>query len=258
MKRFSQRLAAVLLVLLAVTTTEAEDKKPADGKAAGDWIALFNGKDLDGWKVKITGHDLGDNFADTFRVEDGLLKVSYDGYSDFAGKFGHIFHEHEFSSYVMRVEYRFVGQQVPGGPGWAIRNSGVMVHGQKPETMDKDQKFPVSIEVQLLGGSGSGERTTANLCTPGTHVEMAGQLVTRHCTNSKSKTYHGDQWVTVEIEVRGARHYVYGATVWDTGGLAYLGEPLIASDTDLILGRLDGTLARFALDYMLANPPKTW
>lgn len=26
----------------------------------------------------------------------------------------------------------------------------------------------------------------------------------KHCTNSTSKTYHGDQWVTVEFEVRGA------------------------------------------------------
>ncbi|MCA9202803.1 MAG: DUF1080 domain-containing protein, partial [Planctomycetales bacterium] len=79
-----------------------------------------------------------------------------------------------------------------------------------------DQDFPASIEVQLLGGSGSGERTTANLCTPGTNVVMDGKLVTRHCTSSTSKTYHGDQWVTVEIEVRGGesiKHIIDGQTV---------------------------------------------
>ena len=121
---------------------------------------------------------------------------------------------------VLRVEYRFVGGQVPGGPSWAVRNSGAMLHGQTPESMEKDQDFPVSIEVQLLGGSGSGERTTANVCSPGTHIVMDGKLVTRHCNNSTSKTYHGDQWVTVEVEVRGnklIRHMIDGKTVLTYG-----------------------------------------
>jgi hypothetical protein len=182
----------------------------------GQWVPLFNGKDLTGWTPKITGYALGDNFGDTFRVEEGVLKVVYDKYDSFNNRFGHLFYETPFSHYRLRVEYRFVGEQAPGGPGWAVRNSGVMVHGQAPETMTKDQDFPVSIEVQLLGGGGSGERATANLCTPGTHVVMNGELLTRHCTNSKSKTYHGEQWVTVEIEVRGAgaiKHIIDGQTV---------------------------------------------
>lgn len=182
----------------------------------GKWIPLFNGKDLTGWTPKITGYALGENFGDTFRVEDGVLKVVYDKYDSFGNRFGHLFYEAPFSHYRLRVEYRFVGEQAPGGPGWAVRNSGVMLHGQAPETMTKDQDFPVSIEVQLLGGGGSGERATANLCTPGTHVVMNGELLTRHCTNSKSKTYHGDQWVTVEIEVHGnevIKHILDGQTV---------------------------------------------
>jgi hypothetical protein len=180
------------------------------------WIPLFNGKDLSGWTPKIRGHELGDNFGETFRVEDGVLKVAYDKYDNFNNQFGHLFYKEPFSHYRLRVEYRFVGEQAPGGPGWAVRNSGVMVHGQAPHTMSKDQEFPVSIEVQLLGGSGTGQRTTANLCTPGTNVVMNGELVTRHCTNSKSKTYHGEQWVTAEIEVRGnqlIKHIVQGETV---------------------------------------------
>ncbi len=182
-----------------------------------DWIELFNGRDLTGWTAKITGYELGDNYADTFRVEDGLLTVSYDQYEgEFNGRFGHLFYEDSFSDYELRIEYRFVGEQAPGGPGWAIRNSGVMLHGEPAAAMSKDQEFPVSIEVQFLGGTGEGERPTSNLCTPGTNVVMAGELVTRHCTNSASATYHGDQWVTVEVEVRGGeviRHIMDGEVV---------------------------------------------
>ena len=169
---------------------------------SGKWTALFNGRDLDGWTPKIRGYELGDNFGNTFRVEDGVLKVVYDQYEKFDDRFGHLFYKQPFSHYRLRVEYRFVGEQVPGGAGWALRNSGIMIHGQSPESMAKDQSFPVSIEVQLLGGTGRGVRPTANLCTPGTHVVMDGKLWTPHCTNSSSKTYHGDQWVTVELEVR--------------------------------------------------------
>jgi hypothetical protein len=183
-----------------------------------EWIQLFNGKDLTGWTPKIRGYESGDNFGNTFRVEDGVLKVSYDAYDKFDERFGHLFYEKSFSNYIIRVEYRFTGEQCPGGPGWAIRNSGIMVHGQTPESMTKDQNFPVSIEVQLLGGNGKDPRTTGNLCTPGTNVVIDGELIERHCTESGSKTYHGEQWVVAEVEVRGneiIKHFVNGDLVLD-------------------------------------------
>ncbi len=167
------------------------------------WIQLFNGRDLNGWKPKITGYALNDNYANTFRVENGAMKVSYDGYSSFDNKFGHIFYKDKFSYYLLAVEYRFTGEQCKNGPGWAFRNSGMMLHCQTPETMMQNQDFPISIEAQLLGGNGKDERTTLNLCTPGTNVVMNGNLFTPHCINSKSKTYHGDQWVRAEVLVLG-------------------------------------------------------
>ena len=183
---------------------------------ASDWQQLFNGRDLAGWTPKITGYPLNENFGNTFRVENGVMKVAYDKYDNFNARFGHIFYKQKFSYYIIAVEYRFVGEQATGGAGWALRNSGVMIHCQPPETMGKDQDFPISIEVQLLGGSGKGERTTANLCTPGTNVVIDGKLFTPHCLNSKSKTYDGDQWVRVETMVLGAgvvRHMIEGKTV---------------------------------------------
>lgn len=205
----------VVAMLLSAASTPAQEPAPE-----GEWIQLFNGRDLDDWKVKIRGYDLGDNFGNTFRVEDGVLKVDYEAYGNFDERFGHIFYSKPFSHYILRAEYRFVGEQTAGGPGWALCNSGLMLHCQPPESMAKDQDFPVSIEVQLLGGDGQRERTTANLCTPGTNVVMDGRLIRQHCTNSKSKTYHGDQWVTVEVEVRGneiIRHKMDGEVVLEYG-----------------------------------------
>lgn len=181
-----------------------------------EWIQLFNGKDLKDWAVKINGYDLNDNFGGTFRVENGVLKVVYDKYDKFNSRFGHMFYHRPFSHYIIAVEYRFTGNQVPDAPDWAFRNSGIMVHCQPPETVRKDQNFPISIEVQLLGGPDSGERSTANLCTPGTNVVMNGKLVTQHCVNSTSKTFRGDQWVRAEVMVLGdsvIRHMVNGETV---------------------------------------------
>ena len=180
------------------------------------WINLFNGKELKDWTVKIAKHNLNDNYANTFRVENGVMKVSYDGYQEFDQQYGHIFYKKPFSTYLLRVEYRFVGEQVKGGEGWALRNSGAMLHGQAPETMLKDQDFPISIEGQLLGGDGVNPRPTGNVCTPGTTIFVNGKLFTPHCLDSKSKTYHGEQWVTAEFLVLGdsiIKHIVNKDTV---------------------------------------------
>jgi hypothetical protein len=206
------RLAPLLaLPLLGLPASPAQE-----AKKDADWVQLFDGKTLDGWTPKVKGYELGDNHADTFRVKDGAIAVNYDKYDDFGGKFGHLFYKDKFSHYRLRVEYRFVGDQCKGGPGWATRNSGVMFHCQDPKTMRKDQDFPVSVEAQFLGGLGKGNRTTNNMCSPGTHVVLDGKLFKTHCTNSKSKTFDGDQWVTAEIEVNGGgavRHFVNGELV---------------------------------------------
>lgn len=184
--------------------------------AAPKWQQLFNGKDLKDWRVKIRYHDIDDNFNNTFRVENGLLEVRYDQYTKFDETYGHIFYKKPYSHYLIAAEYRFVGDQVKGGPGWAFRNNGIMFHGQDPATMKKDQDFPNSMEAQLLGGTGTGVRTTANLCTPGTQFVSDGKIIRDHCTNSKSQTYNGDQWVRVELLVLGDSlvvHYVNGEEV---------------------------------------------
>jgi hypothetical protein len=193
--------AAFAALLAQCGAPQAHDSSPSEPQ----WIALFDGESLAGWTPKIKGLPLGEDPLRTFRVEDGLLCVAYDGYTTFDERFGHLFFETPFTHYLLRATYRFVGEQVQGAPGWAYRNSGFMLHGQSAASMALDQSFPVSIEAQLLGASATdeGERSTANLCTPGTNVVMGDALVTQHCLESTSRTFRGEQWVTVEFEVRG-------------------------------------------------------
>lgn len=200
----------VIVVFTACNTTKTQQPE------AEQWIQLFNGENLDGWDVKIAGYELNDNFGNAFRVEDGLLKVRYDQYDEFTNQFGHLFYKDKFSHYKLKLEYRFVGEQAKPGMAWAFKNSGAMLHSQSAESMGKDQGFPVSIEGQLLGGSEEGERPTMNLCTPGTHVYMNGELITAHCNNSISETFRGEEWVNVEFVVLGdsiIHHLVNGDTV---------------------------------------------
>ena len=172
--RFLTLLLIALLGFSCGAPEEAADAAPPNDPDEKEWVQLFNGENLDGWRVKINGYEVGENFGDTFHVEDGIMKVRYDQYDKFDERFGHIFHEGTWANYLFAVEYRFVGEQAPEGPGWARKNSGVMIHGQPAGTMLKDQNFPISIEVQLLGGFNEGDRPTGNLCTPGTHVVMNG------------------------------------------------------------------------------------
>jgi hypothetical protein len=200
-------LSVFLLVAVSCNNTKTQKE---------NWIQLFNGRDLTGWDIKIKGSPLNENYKNTFRVEDGVMVVRYNEYEKFNAEYGHIFYKEPFSHYKLRIEYRFVGEQVPGGQGWAFRNSGVMLHSQSAASMLLDQDFPVSIEAQFLGGDGVSERTTGNVCTPGTNIVMNDQLITQHCISSTSKTYHGDVWVHAEFLVLGdsiIHHIIEGDTV---------------------------------------------
>jgi hypothetical protein len=242
----TRRAMTVLLFLLVVPVVAVIGEKAPVAPDQKEWIPLFNGKDLDGWVPKISGYEVGENFGRTFRVENRVLKVAYDQYDTFGNRFGHLFYKAPFSHFVLAVEYRFTGEQVKEGPDWAFRNSGIMIHGQSVETMRKDQDFPISIEVQLLGGRGDGKpRPTANLCTPGTNVVMKGKLETTHCVNSASKTFDGDQWVRVEVEVHGdgvVTHRVHGETVLTYekpqigGGNVADYDPAVKKDGQILTG----------------------
>lgn len=181
-----------------------------------EWIQLFNRKDLSGWDIKITKHELNDNFNNTFYVKDSILRVDYSRYTKFDGEFGHLYYREPFSYYKIRIEYRFTGKQLEGGPGYAYLNSGVMLHSQPGSSVGINQSFPVSLEMQFLASDSAAKRATGNLCTPGTFVSMNGKPAFDHCINSSSANYRGDEWVNAEAVVLGdsvIHHIINGDTV---------------------------------------------
>lgn len=207
----SRVLSLFLILTFFITTVSAQNKSDKE-----DWQALFNGKDLTGWDIKIAGHQVNDNHKNTFIVEDNMIRVNYKEYDKFTTEYGHMYYHKPFSHYKIRMQYRFTGKQVPGGASWNVRNSGIMLHSQSAASLGLDQDFPVSLEMQYLGGLDAGERTTGNLCTPGTIVDIAGKTTLQHCINSTSKTYNGDRWVTAEAIVLGdsiVYHLIEGDTV---------------------------------------------
>ena len=189
-------LMAIVIFLSACTSSPKNPDKE-------EWISLFDGTGMENWSPKFAGFALGENYNNTFVFKDSLLSVRYDVKDTFNGNFGHLYYKDKFSYYRLRAKYRFVGEQMTGGPGWAFRNNGLMLHCQDPASVGLEQDFPISLELQLLGGDGTHPRPNANLCTPGTNVVMGDSLFRPHCINSSSETYHGDQWVVVEALVLG-------------------------------------------------------
>lgn len=206
-KCFSVTVA--ILLAIPVFAQRNVDKK--------EWKPLFNGKDINDWVVKIHHHEVGDNYGNTFRVEDGIIKVRYDQYDTFNERYGHLYYKQPFGYYHLVFEYRFTGIWRKDAPEYTIKNSGVMFHSQDPKTMPREQNWPISVEFQLLEGLGNGApRPTGNMCSPGTNVVFEGKIDPRHCISSSSKTYVGDQWVKGEIIVLGdslITHIINGDTV---------------------------------------------
>ncbi len=208
-------LRLLIIILFAGVSHPSIHAQKIDGRR--DWVPLFNGKDISDWFVKIHHHETGDNYGNTFRVEDSILKVRYDQYDTFSERYGHLYYKTPFSYYHLKLEYRFTGEWRKDAPAYTVLNSGVMFHSQDPRTMPKEQDWPISVEMQFLGGLDDGKpRSTGNMCSPGTHVVYNGKLDTRHCIESRSKTYIGDQWIRAELIVLGdslVTHIINGDTV---------------------------------------------
>ncbi|WP_261395219.1 DUF1080 domain-containing protein [Membranihabitans marinus] len=211
-----------------------------DKTSQNEWQSLFNGKNLDNWIVKIHHHEVGDNYANTFRVSDGVIQVNYDQYESFDNRYGHLYYKEPFSSYHLKFKYRFTDQWMADAPRYTYRNSGVMFHSQDPRTILKEQDWPISVEFQMLADAGDGqERPTGNMCSPGTEVFFQGKMDPRHCISSSSPTFQYDEWVDGELMVFGDSlviHKINGENVLEYtkpqigGGVANGYDPAIKID----------------------------
>ncbi|WP_297798303.1 DUF1080 domain-containing protein [uncultured Eudoraea sp.] len=237
MTRFMLVSSLCLLLMQSCGEKKAESQKeesnPFEQKTVlNNWRPLFNGTDLDGWTMKIFGHPLGENFGNTFRVSDGILSIRYDAYGDdFKNRFGALYFNEELADYRLKVEYRFVGETAPGAPDWGFRDSGVQFHSQSPASLKADQPFPVSLEYNLHGGNGTDERPVGAICANGMFVTLNGQQNTSYCTPPLvQRTFHGDQWVTMEIDVKDGKitHYVNGEEILSYSNPVYNPEHEIA------------------------------
>lgn len=228
-------LIALSLILIAFAFYPAPTEK---------WIPLFNGKNLKGWTAKIYHHETGDNYGNTFRAEEGMIKVRYDQYDHFNNRYGHLFYHKPYSYFKLRFDYRFTGIWRKDAPSYTEINSGIMYHSQSPASILKEQDWPISVEFQLLGGLSDGKaRPTGNMCSPGTDVVFNGRIDPRHCISSSSKTFFGDQWVHAELIVLGdslVTHVINGDTVLRYskpqigGGVANGYDPAIKIDGKLL------------------------
>ena len=208
------RIFCLLLITLFFQSCNNNESKQEISKE--DWETLFNGKDLTGWDIKIKDHPLNENFKNTFRIEDSMIRVVYNDYEKFDNQFGHLYSHKPYSYYKLKLQYRFVGDHLADAPEWADRNSGVMIHSQSAQSMNLHQDFPVSLEFQFLCGNGKDTVPTGNVCTPGTFITYNGKTFLGHIQNSNSKTFLKNEWINAEAEVYGdslIRHIINGDTV---------------------------------------------
>ena len=199
----SKRVLSAAIMIVFILTCSCQQEKSVG------WIPIFNGENLNGWSPKFTGQKYGENYLNTFQVKDGKLIANYDAYEHFDNNFGHLFYKEKLSLYRLRLEYRFVGDPVPGAPSWAYKNSGIKIHSPHPSILPLDQTLLVAVEAQILGGDGKTERFTGNVCTAGTHIKMKDSLITQHCTNSSYPAVNDSRWVKMEIEVHGGEKIIH-------------------------------------------------
>jgi hypothetical protein len=114
-------LALMITVYLLMFTAEAKAQDAKTTTVEKGFVALFDGKSLNGWKL-IRGHGPG------YVVKDGVLVCPADGG-------GNLFTENEYSNFVFRFEFK----TEPGG------NNGVGVRAP----LEGDAAYQ-GMEIQIL------------------------------------------------------------------------------------------------------------
>ncbi len=142
-------------------------------------IALFNGRDLAGWKVDVPDNDGKPTPVVPFIARNKVL-VSL------GTPMGHLITEASYENYRLVVEYRF-----PKSAG----NSGVILHVSQPRFLRNF--LPKGIEAQLMSGNaGDFHLFGEKLGKPNAPAENAGKNLTDGSENPVG------QWNTMVVDCR--------------------------------------------------------
>ena len=108
-------LMSSVLACLPLVGGSATEEAPTPWRAAPreDWVQLWNGRDLTGWVPKIRGYAAGENFGRTFRVERGVLTVSYEAYDQFGDRLRYVFRHRPLTlgPRMIRISWSFDSSQ---------------------------------------------------------------------------------------------------------------------------------------------------
>jgi len=83
MKKLNFSLLGFIPLLLVLVIGNFIINYSVERESNEDWEFLLNGDNLMEWEIKIKNHDFGENFNNTFKVENNSIKVSYENYDSF-------------------------------------------------------------------------------------------------------------------------------------------------------------------------------
>lgn len=137
-------ILAVAVAALAVADDPTERDEPVSPR--GNAIALFNGRDLSGWRTWLRDTKRDDPRG-VFSVRDGMLRISGDG-------LGYLATDRAYRDYRLVVEFRW-GERNYGDRVKAARDSGLFLHSQGPDgnSFDANGAYKAAIECQVMQGA---------------------------------------------------------------------------------------------------------
>jgi hypothetical protein len=124
------RRAVLVLLAFSCLVQPLAAREPDDRE-----VALFNGKDLSGWRKVCP--DQSANLDETFTVDTAGKHIVVSGKPR-----SYLLTEKEYGNYELTLEWRWAGKPERGVP-----NSGILLHASGP-----DKNWPKSVEAQLASG----------------------------------------------------------------------------------------------------------
>jgi hypothetical protein len=180
MKTRTIRQVSLLIMFLSVTLNIVICQTKS--KDQSEKIQLFNGKDLGNWVFCLKDKTVVP--ATVFQVRNGVIHIS-------GNPFGYMRTEDSYSDYRLHVEWRW-----PSEP----TNSGVFVHGQKPDSI-----WLRCVECQLMAGN-AGDFVCMNGADMNERTDKSTTIV-RKMAASSEKT--AGEWNTMEVVCKGNTIEVY-------------------------------------------------